>query len=96
LGLRGVLALPRAARLFGAAGLFGFLLASRCTDTVLKERFKIMIIFVSLLVCLVGLLMYALTVNARLQEIGRICFFTGLLAFLLRLGPDTVAIFTHR
>lgn len=42
-----------------------------------------MIIFLSLLIALVGVLMYALSANPKLQEIGRIMFFSGLLAFLL-------------
>jgi hypothetical protein len=42
-----------------------------------------MIIYLSLLVALVGVLMYALSANPKLQEIGRISFFAGLLAFLL-------------
>jgi hypothetical protein len=52
-----------------------------------------MTIFVSLLVALVGVLMYALAVNPNLQEIGRISFFCGLLAFLLRVGPELIAVF---
>jgi len=55
-----------------------------------------MIIFVSLLVALIGVLMYALAVNPKLQEIGRIAFAFGLLAFLLRLGPDTISLFGGR
>jgi hypothetical protein len=43
-----------------------------------------MYIYFSLLICLVGLLMYALVVNPKLNEIGRIMFFCGLLAFLLQ------------
>jgi hypothetical protein len=43
-----------------------------------------MIIALSLLVAVVGVLMYALSVNAKVQEIGRIGFFAGLLVFLLR------------
>jgi hypothetical protein len=43
-----------------------------------------MVIAVSLLVAIVGLLVYALCVNGKLVEIGRIMFWTGLLAFLLR------------
>lgn len=43
-----------------------------------------MIIWLSLLVAVVGVLMYALCVNPKLQEVGRIGFFAGLLAFLLR------------
>jgi Na+/phosphate symporter len=42
-----------------------------------------MIIYLSLLVCLVGVLMYALSANPKLVEIGRISFFAGLLGFLL-------------
>lgn len=44
-----------------------------------------MIIAVSLLIALAGVLMYALAVNAKLVEIGRIMFFCGLLAFLIGL-----------
>ncbi len=43
--------------------------------------------YLSLLVCLVGLLMYALSANPKLQEIGRISYFAGLLAFLLQVAP---------
>jgi len=42
-----------------------------------------MIIYLSLLVALVGVLMYALAANPKLVEIGRIAFGAGLLAFLL-------------
>lgn len=42
-----------------------------------------MIIYVKLLIALVGVLMYVLCTNAKLSEIGRIMFWTGLLAFLL-------------
>ena len=52
-----------------------------------------MIILVSLLVCLVGVLMYALSVNPKLQEIGRIAYGVGLLVFLFRLGPEVVNLF---
>lgn len=45
-----------------------------------------MIIYLSLLVALVGVLMYALSANPKLVEIGRIAFGCGLLAFLLSLG----------
>lgn len=45
-----------------------------------------MIIYLSLLVALVGVLMYALSVNPKLQEIGRVSYFAGLLAFLLEIG----------
>ena len=42
-----------------------------------------MIIYLPLLVCIVGVLMYALCVNPKLAEIGRLAFACGLLAFLL-------------
>jgi hypothetical protein len=42
-----------------------------------------MIIFLSLLVALAGLLMYAFSANPKLVEVGRLSFFAGLLAFLL-------------
>lgn len=44
-----------------------------------------MIILLSLLVAIIGLLMYALAAdgNAKVKEIGRIMFAMGLLAFLL-------------
>ena len=52
-----------------------------------------MVIFLSLLVALIGVLMYALAVNPKLQEIGRISFAFGLLAFLLRVGPELISLF---
>jgi hypothetical protein len=42
-----------------------------------------MTIVLTLLVSLIGLLMYVLCSNPKLVEIGRIMFWTGLLAFLL-------------
>lgn len=42
-----------------------------------------MIIYFSLLVCVAGALVYALTVNPKLAELGRLAFGCGLLAFLL-------------
>lgn len=43
-----------------------------------------MIIYLSLLVALIGVLMYVLATNPKVQEIGRISFGVGLLAFLLK------------
>lgn len=40
-------------------------------------------IILQLLICVVGLLMYALSANPKLVEVGRIMFWTGLLSFLL-------------
>lgn len=45
-----------------------------------------MTIYLSLLFALVGVLMYALSGNPKLQEIGRLAFFAGLLAFLIRVS----------
>ncbi len=42
-----------------------------------------MIIWLSLLIALVGLLMYVLSGNPKLAEIGRLMFGSGLLAFLI-------------
>lgn len=47
-----------------------------------------MVIYLSLLVCIVGALVYALSVNPKMQELGRLAYACGLLAFLLRVvGP---------
>ena len=51
-----------------------------------------MIIYFPLLVALIGVLMYALCVNGKLSEIGRIMFWTGLLAFLLTLPGHAVTL----
>lgn len=45
-----------------------------------------MTVYLSVLVALVGILMYALCSNPKLAEIGRITYFAGLLAFLLHAG----------
>lgn len=49
-----------------------------------------MIILFPLLISVIGLLMYALCTNPKLQEIGRIMFWTGLLAFMLGGGVGHV------
>jgi len=41
-------------------------------------------IYLSLLIAIIGVLMYALCVNPKLAEIGRIFCFCGTFAFLLR------------
>jgi len=43
-----------------------------------------MIIYLSLLVALIGVLMYALCANPKLVEIGRLSYAVGMLAFLLQ------------
>lgn len=40
-------------------------------------------IYLSLFIALVGVLMFALCINPKLARIGEICFFCGLLSFLL-------------
>lgn len=40
--------------------------------------------FLSLLVAIAGILLYAFAANPKLQEVGRISFGCGLLAFLLQ------------
>ena len=50
-----------------------------------------MTILLPLLAALIGVLMYALCTSAKLQEIGRLLFFAGSLAFLLQSGPETLA-----
>jgi len=42
-----------------------------------------MVIFLPLLVSIIGVLMYALCENGKLQAIGKDMFWVGLLAFLL-------------
>lgn len=49
-----------------------------------------MIIGLTLIVIIVGLLMYALCANPKLSEIGRLMFFAGLLAFLLGAAPEVI------
>jgi hypothetical protein len=54
-----------------------------------------MIAYLSLIVALIGVLMYALCANPKLAEIGRIMFWDGLLAFLLVGGQQVVSLM-HR
>ena len=51
-----------------------------------------MTIYFSLLVAIIGVLMYALCVQPKLQEIGRIAYAFGLLAFLLQGVQHLVAL----
>ena len=48
-----------------------------------------MLIFLSLLVSIIGCLVYALSNNAKVAELGRIAFACGLLAFLLVVRSDS-------
>lgn len=47
-----------------------------------------MVIYLSLLVAILGLLAYALSANPKVQEIGRLSYACGLLAFLLRISSS--------
>jgi hypothetical protein len=49
-------------------------------------------LYLSLLVALLGLLVYALT-ESKTSEAGRVAYFAGLLAFLLQSAPHIVAAF---
>jgi hypothetical protein len=49
-----------------------------------------MIIYFPLLIALIGVLMYGFCANPKLQEIGKMMFWTGLLAFLLTFGSPAV------
>lgn len=49
-------------------------------------------VFLSLLVALVGLLMYILSANPKIQELGRIMFAAGMFAFLFVAGPQVVGL----
>lgn len=42
-----------------------------------------MIVYLSLFVALIGVLVYAFAANAKVQDIGKLAYFAGLLAFLL-------------
>jgi len=50
-------------------------------------------IYLSLLVALVGVLMYALSANPKVSEIGRLSYWVGLLAFLLTSAAHIVTPF---
>lgn len=49
-----------------------------------------MIIYLSLLIAIIGALTYALSANAKVAELGRLMFGTGLLAFLITSVPHLV------
>jgi hypothetical protein len=50
------------------------------------------ILYLSLAVCIIGALVYAFAVNPKLQEIGRLAYACGLLAFLLETVPRMVGV----
>lgn len=51
-----------------------------------------MTILLPLLVALVGCLVYGLSNNAKVQELGRIAFAFGLLVFLLQAGNPAISL----
>jgi hypothetical protein len=50
----------------------------------------VLVVGIPLLVCLVGVLMYALAANPKLVRIGEILFFCGLLVALFALAEGRV------
>lgn len=44
-------------------------------------------IYFSALVCIIGLLVWVLSANAKVSEAGRLAFFAGLFVFLLNGSP---------
>ncbi len=48
------------------------------------------IAYVPLFVALLGLLLYALASNAKVQECGRLMFFAGMLVFLFTVSGKTI------
>ena len=49
--------------------------------------------FLSLIVAVVGVVIYFIATNAKVSECGRVMFWTGLLAFLLANGGAVVGLF---
>jgi hypothetical protein len=49
-----------------------------------------MIVYLSLLVAIVGLIMYFVASNPKVQEVGKIMLFSGLLAFLIMVGSHMI------
>ena len=51
-----------------------------------------MIIYLPLFFALVGVFVYGLAINPKIAEVGRIMFWTGLLAFLLTGAPALIGV----
>ena len=49
-------------------------------------------IYLSLLVCIAGCLIYALSANPKLVELGRLAFFAGLWVFLIKAGEGLIGL----
>jgi len=52
-----------------------------------------MIAYIAVLIALAGLLMYILAANAKVQELGRILFFCGMLAVTMQLAGKSFRLF---
>ena len=52
-----------------------------------------MIVLLPLLVCIIGLVVYAIATNPKAQELGRLMFFAGLFVALFELAPRVVSFF---
>lgn len=61
-------------------------LAENWNNLASKGDLKKMIVYIPLLIAIIGLLIYALSNGGKIAEIGRIMFWTGLLATLMRIG----------
>ncbi len=48
--------------------------------------------FLSLIVSVIGLVIYFVATNPKVNEVGRTMFWTGLLAFLLAYGSHSVGL----
>jgi hypothetical protein len=52
-----------------------------------------MVVGIPIVIALIGIMMFVLAVNPKLQRIGEIMLFAGLLAGLLQLKPDMIPLF---
>jgi len=52
-----------------------------------------MVVFLSLLIAIIGLLVYFVSSKPKVAELGRIAYAMGLLAFLLQVSEKIVSVF---
>ncbi len=52
-----------------------------------------LISYLPLLICIIGLLIYALAANPKIAEIGRTMMWTGMLVTLMTLASKTIKLF---
>jgi len=52
-----------------------------------------MVAYIALIIWIVGLLMFVLAVNPKMQRIGEIVFFSGFLVFTWMLGQKSARLF---